>query len=161
MSDEIEELVQNLNSSLSFALKNTLGPFVQKMNSNKQRYAMITSVLKSLPEYQELVVYNNDIECRLHKCNEENSILYKENVSLKVKMVALEKKLNDILEKSSPQSVVEEKINVGLVVIEKQEVVDEDVKNKVTEIYTDAKLVPVNYNLELNKAKLINLHAQA
>ena len=54
MSEDIEELVNNLNVSLTYAIKTTLGPYVQKLNMNNERCKIITNILKSLPEYKEM-----------------------------------------------------------------------------------------------------------
>ena len=50
MSDDIEELVSNL----TLAVKNTLEPYVKKLNMDKERNIFITNLLKSLPEYKEM-----------------------------------------------------------------------------------------------------------
>jgi len=50
MSDDIEELVSNL----TLAVKNTLEPYVKKLNMDKERNIIITNLLKSLPEYKEM-----------------------------------------------------------------------------------------------------------
>jgi hypothetical protein len=50
MSDDIEELVSNL----TLAVKNTLEPYVKKLNMDKERNTIITNLLKSLPEYKEM-----------------------------------------------------------------------------------------------------------
>jgi hypothetical protein len=49
MSEEIEELVNNLNASLTHAIKTTLGPYVNKLNLNNERYKVVSNLLKSLP----------------------------------------------------------------------------------------------------------------
>jgi hypothetical protein len=46
MSEDIEELVNNLNISLTYAIKTTLGPYVQKLNTNNERCKIITNILK-------------------------------------------------------------------------------------------------------------------
>ena len=69
MSEEIEELVNNLNASLTHAIKSTLGPYVNKLNLNNERYKVVSDLLKSLPEYKNM---ENEI---LQSRNEKQALM--------------------------------------------------------------------------------------
>jgi hypothetical protein len=93
MSEEIEELVNNLNTSLTYAIKTTLGPYVQKLNLNNERYKVVTNLLKSLPEYKEMendiLHYRSDNKQLYEKLNDviaHNNYLQKENEFMRDKL---------------------------------------------------------------------------
>jgi myosin heavy subunit len=114
MSEDIEELVNNLNTNLTFAIKSTLGPYVHKLNLNNQRYNAVTNILKSLPEYKQMEVeissFNHEKQMLCNQLQEvitENHMLRKENDFLKNDNISLRKKLEEnIHEKAQLQTEV-------------------------------------------------------
>ena len=65
----IDEIVSALHLSLEETLKVSLGPFIDKFNSSRDQFIVVSDLLKQLPEYKELI--------------KQNTILINENASLK------------------------------------------------------------------------------
>jgi hypothetical protein len=175
MSEDIEELVNNLNISLTYAIKTTLGPYVQKLNTNNERCKIITNILKSLPEYKdmenEILHFNNEkqqfieqIRVEKHQLLEQfnmekqqlieqlNNAISHNNDLIKVNeyLRSLLNQFNSVPDTTAivSDTVVDEKINVGLNVIEKVDnVVTTDFNDKLKEIYSEAKIECVNKNI--------------
>ena len=175
MSEDIEELVNNLNISLTYAIKTTLGPYVQKLNTNNERCKIITNILKSLPEYKdmenEILNFNNEKQQFIEQIRvEKHQLLEQFNmekqqlieqlnnaISHNNDLIKVNEYLRGLLNQSNSvpdttaivsDTVVDEKINVGLNVIEKVDnVVTTDFNDKLKEIYSEAKIECVNKNI--------------
>ena len=175
MSEDIEELVNNLNISLTYAIKTTLGPYVQKLNTNNERCKIITNILKSLPEYKdmenEILNFNNEKQQFIEQIRvEKHQLLEQFNmekqqlieqlnnaISHNNDLIKVNEYLRSLLNQSNSvpdttaivsDTVVDEKINVGLNVIEKVDnVVTTDFNDKLKEIYSEAKIECVNKNI--------------
>ena len=65
----IDEIVSALHLSLQETLKESLGPFVDKFNSSREQFNVVSDLLKQLPEYKDLI--------------KQNTLLLDENTSLK------------------------------------------------------------------------------
>jgi hypothetical protein len=165
MSEDIEELVNNLNSSLTYAIKTTLGPYVQKLNMNNEKYKVVTNILKSLPEYKEmekdilqfnsekqnlLDQFNNEKQNLLHQFNSEKQNLLDQFHNEKQTLL---QRLHEVIthnlslqKEIDTKNASNEKINVGLNVIEKESPADEvvDVVDKVKDIYSQANIKVIN-----------------
>jgi hypothetical protein len=175
VSEDIEELVNNLNISLTYAIKTTLGPYVQKLNTNNERCKIITNILKSLPEYKdmenEILNFNNEKQQFIEQIRvEKHQLLEQFNmekqqlieqlnnaISHNNDLIKVNEYLRGLLNQSNSvpdttaivsDTVVDEKINVGLNVIEKVDnVVTTDFNDKLKEIYSEAKIECVNKNI--------------
>ena len=175
MSEDIEELVNNLNISLTYAIKTTLGPYVQKLNTNNERCKIITNILKSLPEYKdmenEILNFNNEKQQFIEQIRVEKHQLLEQfnmekqqlieqlnnSISHNNDLIKVNEYLRSLLNQSNSvpdttaivsDTVVDEKINVGLNVIEKVDnVVTTDFNDKLKEIYSEAKIECVNKNI--------------
>ena len=154
MSEDIEELVNNLNSSLTYAIKTTLGPYVQKLNMNNEKYKVVTNILKSLPEYKEMekdiLQFNNEKQNLLHQFNSEKQNLLDQFHNEKQTLL---QRLHEVIthnlslqKEIDTKNASNEKINVGLNVIEKESPADEvvDVVDKVKDIYSQANIKVIN-----------------
>ena len=157
MSEDIEELVNNLNSSLTYAIKTTLGPYVQKLNMNNEKYKVVTNILKSLPEYKEMEknisLFDSEKQSLLdekqlllQQFNNEKQELYQRLHEVIRHNLSLQKEIDTMRSSTTTENASNEKINVGLNVIEKEPPADEvvDVVDKVKEIYSQANIKVVN-----------------
>ena len=54
----IDEIVTALHFSLEKTLKISLGPFVDKFNSSRNQFNVVSDLLKQLPEYKEINSHN-------------------------------------------------------------------------------------------------------
>jgi hypothetical protein len=54
----IDEIVTALHFSLEETLKISLGPFVDKFNSSRNQFNVVSDLLKQLPEYKEIIKHN-------------------------------------------------------------------------------------------------------
>jgi hypothetical protein len=87
----IDAIVTALHCSLEETLKISLGPFVDKFNSSRENFNVVSDLLKQLPEYKELIMNNTMLM-------EENRILkeyikkhYRENNHIKLKISEIDK----------------------------------------------------------------------
>ena len=111
--DVLEGIVKTLNEGFQTTIKNTLSPWIKKMGENEQQYAVVSSVLKQLPEFQKLIA---------------------ENAELRLELTCARKK---IVELESANTAVEA---VQLHVHEKQTDEDKDATSRVAEVYKEANL---------------------
>ena len=54
----IDEIVTALHFSLEKTLKISLGPFVDKFNSSRNQFNVVSDLLKQLPEYKQIISHN-------------------------------------------------------------------------------------------------------
>ena len=107
----IDEIVSALHLSLQETLKVSLGPFVDKFNSSREQFNVVSDLLKQLPEYKDLI--------------KQNTLLLDENTSLK----------NYIKQHCKPDNHIELKI------IEKEaEIKKEEVEIEQVGAFADGKL---------------------
>ena len=111
--DELEGIVKTLNEGFQTTIKKTLSPWIKKMSEESQQYAAVASVLKQLPEFQNLVAEN--AELRLELSNARNKIAE--------------------LEKNAETSE-----SVKLHVVEKNVLADNDETDRVASVYQDANI---------------------
>ena len=83
----IDAIVTALHLSLEETLKVSLGPFVDKFNSSREQFNVVSDLLKQLPEYKEIIKHNDMLmkENRVLKqyiqkhCRDNNRIKLKIN----------------------------------------------------------------------------------
>lgn len=113
MSEEIEELVNNLNSSLTYAIKSTLGPYIQKLNLNNEKYKVFTSILKSLPEYKEMENENLFFKNENKKISEICHEYIKINAMLQRDNEIYRTKLEHIIDKNVNNTMINKNIDAN------------------------------------------------
>ena len=93
----IDEIVMSLHNSLEETLKISLGPFVDKFNSSRNQFNVVTDLLKQLPEYKNIIKHNALL-------TEENRILKeyirkqstKNHDENRIKLEIIEKEISEI-----------------------------------------------------------------
>ena len=126
----IDEIVTALHFSLEETLKISLGPFVDKFNSSRNQFNVVSDLLKQLPEYKEIIKHNVMLA-------EENRILKeyirkqntKNNTTNRIKLEISEK---DDDEEEEVVEVDDEEEEVEVV-----EVDDEKQEEEVEEVEVD------------------------
>jgi len=104
----IDEIVTALHFSLEETLKISLGPFVDKFNSSRNQFNVVSDLLKQLPEYKEIIKHNVMLA-------EENRILKeyirkqntKNNTTNRIKLEISEKDDDEEEELDDGEEVVE------------------------------------------------------
>ena len=133
----IDEIVTALHFSLEETLKISLGPFVDKFNSSRNQFNVVSDLLKQLPEYKEIIKHNVMLA-------EENRILKeyirkqnaKNNTTNRIKLEISEKDDDEEEELDDGEEVVEvddEEEEVEVV----EEVDDEKQEEEVEEVEVD------------------------
>ena len=71
----IDAIVTALHLSLDESLKVSLGPFVDKFNSSRDQFNVVSDLLKQLPEYKELMKENQILKHYIQNhCRDNNRI---------------------------------------------------------------------------------------
>ena len=131
----IDEIVTALHFSLEKTLKISLGPFVDKFNSSRNQFNVVSDLLKQLPEYKELITHNVML-------TEENRILKEyirrqnevNNTNNRIKLEISEKDEGDdpvYVEKVKEE---EEEVDEEEEVEEEEEEEEEEEKVEVVEV---------------------------
>ena len=124
----IDEIVTALHFSLEETLKISLGPFVDKFNSSRNQFNVVSDLLKQLPEYKEIIKHNVMLA-------EENRILKeyirkqntKNNTTNRIKLEISEK---DDDEEEEVVEVDDEEEEVEVVEVDDEEEVEEEVEEE-------------------------------
>ena len=111
----IDEIVTALHFSLEKTLKISLGPFVDKFNSSRNQFNVVSDLLKQLPEYKEIIKHNAML-------SEENRILKeyirkqnaKNNTTNRIKLEISEKDDQEEIEKIFSEAENEETAKFGI-----------------------------------------------
>ena len=111
----IDEIVTALHFSLEKTLKISLGPFVDKFNSSRNQFNVVSDLLKQLPEYKEIIKHNVML-------SEENRILKeyirkqnaKNNTTNRIKLEISEKDDHEEIEKIFSEAENEETAKFGI-----------------------------------------------
>ena len=64
---DLEKIVNSLQDELTETINKTLGPLVKRMNENNNQYSALSSIMKQLPEFQEIVEENANLKYELAK----------------------------------------------------------------------------------------------
>tara|TARA_R110002072_G_scaffold108196_7_gene235054 strand:+ start:3124 stop:4038 length:915 start_codon:yes stop_codon:yes gene_type:complete len=111
----IDEIVTALHFSLEKTLKISLGPFVDKFNSSRNQFNVVSDLLKQLPEYKEIIKHNAML-------SEENRILKeyirnqntKNNTTNRIKLEISEKDDQEEIEKIFSEAENQETAKFGI-----------------------------------------------
>ena len=82
-----ENIIKNINSTMNKALTDNLLPIIHNAKHNQDQYAIVTNLLKQLPEFQNLIQENAELKLKLHKLTNNPDVMSPETdqVTLEIK----------------------------------------------------------------------------